>query len=172
MLLWRICRSQIVSGVTGFSRQGLASSRALRFREVHSSSALRRIGCPAGGSTAVAAWHQMCPRNGHDGIRRVGVGSARLTHSRALQAARRFGALMEVIKAHGLILGGVLVVDLERSELLQLRRPLASNWRPEAVGIVDLKEEDRAVEVVGCPRVEVVVGAPEARTLMSKPLGS
>ena len=79
---------------------------------------------------------------------------------------------MEVIKAHGLILGGVLVVDLERSELRQLRRPLASNWRPEAVGIVDLKEEDRAVEVVGCPRVEVVVGAPEARTLMSKPLGS
>ena len=119
----------------------------------------------------------MCARNGHDGIRRVGVGSARLTHSRALQAARRFGALMEVIKAHGLILGGVLVVDLERSELRQLRRPLASNWRPEAVGIVDLSlsegEEDRAVEEVGCPRVEVVVGAPEEeaeRVLVGAPI--
>ena len=119
----------------------------------------------------------MCARNGHDGIRRVGVGSARLTHSRALPAARRFGALMEVIKAHGLILGGVLVVDLERSELRQLRRPLASNWRPEAVGIVDLSmsegEEDRAVEEVGCPRVEVVVGAPEEeaeRVLVGAPI--
>ena len=119
----------------------------------------------------------MCARNGHDGIRRVGVGSARLTHSRALQAARRFGALMEVIKAHGLILGGVLVVDLERSELRHLRRPLASNWRPEAVGIVDLSlsegEEDRAVEEVGCPRVEVVVGAPEEeaeRVLVGAPI--
>ena len=119
----------------------------------------------------------MCARNGHDGIRRVGVGSARLTHSRALQAARRFGALMEVIKAHGLILGGVLVVDLERSELRQLRRPLASNWRPQAVGIVDLSmsegEEDRAVEEVGCPRVEVVVGAPEEeaeRVLVGAPI--
>ena len=119
----------------------------------------------------------MCARNGHDGIRRVGVGSARLTHSRALQAARRFGPLMEVIKAHRLILGGVLVVDLERSELRHLRRPLASNWRPEAVGIVDLsmseRKEDRAVEEVGCPRVEVVVGAPEEeaeRVLVGAPI--
>ena len=119
----------------------------------------------------------MCARNGHDGIQCVGVGSARLTHSRALQAARRFGALMEVIKAHGLILGGVLVVDLERSELRHLRRPLASNWRPEAAGIVDLSlsegEEDRAVEEVGCPRVEVVVGAPEEeaeRVLVGAPI--
>ena len=85
----------------------------------------------------------MCARNGHDGIRRVGVGSARLTHRRALQAARRVGPLMEVIKAHGLILGGVLVVDLERSELRHLRRPLASNWRPEAAGIVDLSMSER-----------------------------